>query len=158
MGKFVGMAAPARPVRSDYLAWDEATLRWADVDVYGHVNNARYLELIDTAVNVYLARESGVDIRRLPAIGVVAEVGCKYFREVEYPGSVKLGIYVERLGNSSIVYRVGIFPATGDEDPSDEAAAEGRFVHVYVDNTDPDRPSLPIPSQIRAVVEPLAVR
>lgn len=150
------MAATERPVRSDYLAWDEATLRWADVDVYGHVNNARYFELIDTAVNVYLARESGVDIRKLPAIGVVAEVGCKYFKEVNYPGSVKLGIYVERLGNSSIVYRVGIFTESDDEQPTDEAAAEGRFVHVYVDNTDPARPAVPIPAEIRAAVAPLA--
>ena len=35
------------------------------------------------------------------------------------------------------------------------AAAEGTFVHVYVDNTDPARPVTPIPAQVRQAVEPL---
>ena len=72
-----------RPRRSDYVVWRQATTRWADDDVYGHMNNARYFELIDTAVNVHLAEATGVDIRQLPAIGVVAEVSCRYFREVD---------------------------------------------------------------------------
>ena len=138
-----------RPPRSAYVAWDRATLRWADIDVYGHMNNARYFELIDTVVNDHLAREVGTDIRALPAIGVVAEVSCRYFAEVTYPGELELGIYVEKLGTSSIVYRVGIFQG------EDTAAAEGRFVHVYVDNTDPARPVTALPAAVRSAVEPL---
>ncbi|MEZ0578830.1 acyl-CoA thioesterase [Nocardioides sp. MH1] len=143
-----------RPPRSAYVAWDRATLRWADIDVYGHMNNARYFELIDTVVNDHLAREVGTDIRALPAIGLVAEVSCRYFAEITYPGELELGIYVERLGNSSIVYRVGIFQGAPDEGGA-VAAAEGRFVHVYVDNTDPARPTTPLPAEVRAAVEPL---
>ena len=55
-----------------------------------------------------------------------------------------------KVGSSSVVYRVGLFQGEGDE-----AAAEGRFVHVYVDNTDPARPSTPMPDIIRAAVTPL---
>ena len=40
-----------RPTRSDYVRWERQTTRWADIDVYGHMNNARYFELIDTVVN-----------------------------------------------------------------------------------------------------------
>ena len=98
------------------------------------MNNARYFELIDTAVNAHLAEATGVDIRGLPAIGVVAEVGCRYFRQVGYPRPVDLGLVVEKVGTSSVVYRIGIFQ--GDpEGEGAEAAAEGRFVHVYVDNS-----------------------
>lgn len=141
---------PARPQRSDYVVWRLATTRWADDDAYGHMNNARYFELIDTAVNAHLAEAVGADIRDLPAIGVVAEVTCRYFREVGYPDPIDLGLAVERLGTSSIIYRIGIFQGEGEE-----AAAEGRFVHVYVDNTDPDRPTTPIPEAIRDAVTPL---
>ena len=144
-----------RPPRSSYVAWDRATLRWADIDVYGHMNNARYFEIIDTVVNDQLAREVGTDIRALPAIGVVAEVSCRYFAEVTYPGSLDLGISVERLGTSSIVYRVGVFQGDPEGDGA-LAAAEGRFVHVYVDNTDPVRPVTSLPDEVRAAVEPLA--
>jgi acyl-CoA thioester hydrolase len=141
---------PPRPTRSDYVRWERVTTRWADIDVYGHMNNARYFELIDTVVNNHLAEATGVDIRTLPAIGVVAEVSCRYFAEIGYPDPVDLGIVVDKVGTSSVVYRVGLFQ--GD---AVEAAAEGRFVHVYVDNVDPARPVTPIPDEIRAVVEPL---
>jgi acyl-CoA thioester hydrolase len=147
-----GSGREPRPTRSDYVAWRVATTRWADDDVYGHMNNARYFELIDTAVNAHLAEATGVNIRDLPAVGVVAEVSCRYFREVGYPEPIDLGLAVERIGTSSVVYRIGIF-----QGPGEEAAAEGRFVHVYVDNTDPARPSTPMPDLIRAAVEPLSV-
>ena len=141
---------PPRPTRSDYVAWRQATTRWADDDVYGHLNNAVYFELIDTAVNAHLAESLGRDIRTLPTIGVVAEVSCRYFREVGYPEPIDLGLVVDRVGTSSVVYRIGVFQGEGDE-----AAAEGRFVHVYVDNTDPARPVTALPDEVRAAVEPL---
>jgi acyl-CoA thioesterase FadM len=142
----------ARPTRSDFVAWRRATTRWADDDVYGHMNNATYFELIDTAVNAHLLESTGVDIRTLPAIGVVAEVSCRYFREVGFPEPVDLGLVVDKVGTSSVIYRVGLFQGSGEE-----AAAEGRFVHVYVDNTrgTGQRPVRPLPGEIRAAVEPL---
>ena len=139
-----------RPTRDQYVHWEQVTTRWADIDVYGHMNNARYFELIDTVVNNHLAEATGVDIRELPAIGVVAEVSCRYFAEVGYPEPVDLGVVIDKVGTSSVVYRVGLFQGEGDA-----AAAEGRFVHVYVDNTDPARPVTPIPDVVRAAVEPL---
>ncbi len=73
---------------------------------------------------------------------MVAEVSCRYFAEVGYPEPVDLGWSWTRSVGSSVVYRVGLFQ--GD---SDEAAAEGRFVHVYVDNADPARPSCRCPTR-----------
>ena len=152
------MTAQPQPARSDYVVWRQATTRWADDDVYGHMNNARYFELIDTAVNVHLAEATGLDIRTLPAVGVVAEVSCRYFREVGYPDPIDLGLVVERIGTSSVVYRIGIFQGDPDGEGA-QAAAEGRFVHVYVDNSaghaSERRAVSPIPDQIRAVVLPL---
>jgi acyl-CoA thioester hydrolase len=138
------------PTRAAYVAWRTATTRWADDDVYGHMNNARYFELIDTAVNVHLAEATGTDIRDLPAVGVVAEVSCRYFREIGYPAPVEMGLVVDKLGTSSVIYRIGLFQGDGDE-----AAAEGRFVHVYVDNTGSGRAVTPIPDEIRSALEPL---
>ncbi len=139
-----------RPTRDEYVYWEQHTTRWADIDVYGHMNNARYFELIDSVVNNHLVDATGTDIRDRPAIGVVAEVGCRYFAEIGYPDPVDLGVVVDKVGSSSVVYRVGLFQGEGEE-----AAAEGRFVHVYVDNTDPARPVVPMPSSIRDAVTPL---
>jgi acyl-CoA thioester hydrolase len=142
--------ARERPTRDRYVHWEQVTTRWADIDVYGHMNNARYFEIIDTVVNNHLEQATGSDIRTLPAIGVVAEVGCRYFAEVGYPAPVDVGVYVEKLGSSSVVYKVGLF-----QGPGDAAAAEGTFVHVYVDNTDPARPVTAVPDEIRAAVTQL---
>lgn len=146
------MTRPERPTRADYVVWRQATTRWADDDAYAHMNNATYYELFDTAVNAYLFEATGINVRRLPAIGVVAETSCRYFREIGFPEPVDMGLVVDRVGTSSVIFRIGLFQ--GD---SDEAAAEGRFVHVYVDNAGGagSRPVHPIPDQIRTVVERL---
>jgi len=144
---------PPRPTRVDFVAWETVTTRWADIDVYGHMNNARYFELMDTVVNNHLLAAIGKDVRDLPAIGVVAEVGCRYFAEVGYPEPVDVGVAVDKVGTSSVIYRVGLFQGEGEA-----AAAEGRFVHVYVDNTDPSRRVVPMPEEVRAAVTPLLRR
>ena len=139
-----------RPTRDQYVAWRTVTTRWRDDDAYGHLNNATYYELFDTAVNAHLYEATGLDVRRLPQIGVVAETSCRYFREIGFPRPVDTGMVVDKVGTSSIVYRIGLF-----QGPSDEAAALGRFVHVYVDNTVPGRPVVPMPAAVREAVVPL---
>lgn len=148
---------PPRPTRADYVVWRTATTRWADDDAYGHLNNARYYELFDTAVNAHLFEQTGTNVRHLPAIGVVAETSCRYFEEVGFPGPVEMGLVVERIGTSSVTYRIGLFQGDGQE-----ASAEGRFVHVYVDDsgvrTSPGaRTVTPLPDEIRAVVSRLTL-
>ena len=145
---------PGPPGRADFVAWRRATTRWADDDAYGHMNNARYFELIDTAVNAHLFEATGVNVRALPAIGVVAETSCRYFREIGFPEPIDMGLVAERVGTSSVIYRIGLF-----QGESGLAAAEGRFVHVYVDNAGGpgDRPVRPIPDVIRTVAEALVL-
>jgi acyl-CoA thioester hydrolase len=134
--------------RADFAVFRPITTRWDDEDVYGHVNNAAYYAFFDTAVNGYLIEATGTDIRRLPAVGLVAETGCVYRRELGFPEPVEVGLSVDRLGTSSIVYRLALF-----QGESPQAAAEGRFVHVYVNLT--TREVTPVPDEIREAVRPL---
>jgi acyl-CoA thioester hydrolase len=138
-----------RPTRADFGYWCSATTRWADMDGFGHMNNARYFELIDTALDLHLQETVGNVVDDEETIGVFAEASCRFFQEIGYPAPIELGVAAERIGRSSIVYRVGLFQG------SDEAAAEGRVVVVYVDNTDPARPATPVPEAIRAAVAAL---
>lgn len=140
----------SRPTRDQYVAWRTVTTRWRDDDAYGHLNNATYYELFDTAVNAHLYEATGVDVRKLSQIGVVAETSCQYFAEIGFPEPIEMGLVCDKVGTSSAIYRIGLF-----QGPGEEAAAEGRFVHVYVDNTDPARPVTPMPDVIRAAVTPL---
>src|SRR3954465_14749326 len=89
--------------------------RWNDVDVYGHVNNVVHYLMFDTAVNGWLIEASGTDIRELPAIGVVVETSCRYFAELRFPDVVTAGVGLERLGTTSVVYRLALFGARAEE-------------------------------------------
>ncbi len=137
--------------RADFPVLRQLPTRWSDDDVYGHVNNVVHYSMFDTAVNGYLIEASGTDIRRLPAIGVVVETSCRYFAQLHFPDVVTAGLRLERLGRSSVTYRLALF-SPRDEEP----AAVGRFVHVYVDAA--SRRPVPIPEEIRRAVAPLAAR
>jgi acyl-CoA thioester hydrolase len=134
--------------RGDFAVLRALPTRWSDDDTYGHVNNVVHYLMFDTAVNGWLIEASGVDIRRLPAIGLVVETACRYYAELRFPELVTAGIALERLGTSSVVYRLALFGA--DREPP---AAVGRFVHVYV-HRDTRRP-VPVPAEIRAALESL---
>jgi acyl-CoA thioester hydrolase len=134
--------------REDFSVLRTITTRWMDNDHYGHVNNVVYYSYFDTAVNGYLIEASGCDVRELPAIGIVAETSCRYLSELSFPDTVHAGLALEKLGNSSVVYRIGLF-RNAESGP----AAIGRFVHVYVDAA--TRRPVPIPAQVRRALEAL---
>ncbi|MGI8678996.1 MAG: acyl-CoA thioesterase [Jatrophihabitans sp.] len=142
------MTEPQDLRRTEFAVLRELPTRWSDDDTYGHVNNVVHYLMFDTAVNGWLIEASGVDIRRLPAIGLVVETSCRYFAELRFPETVSVGIALERLGTSSVVYRLALFGAA-----SEQPAAVGRFVHVYVGRD--DRRPVPVPSEIRTALAAL---
>ena len=143
------MSRPAPRPRSAYRAWRVIPTRWADNDAYGHVNNVVHYAWFDTAVNAWLVEVGLLDIDKGDPIGLVVETGCRYFSALSFPEVAEVGLAVERLGTSSVTYRLGIF-AEGQEGP----AAEGEFTHVYVDRT--TRKPKAIPADWRAKLAELA--
>jgi len=131
--------------RTDFPVLRQLPTRWSDDDTYGHVNNVVHYLMFDTAVNGWLIEASGTDIRQLPSIGLVVETSCRYFAELRFPDVVTAGIALEKLGTSSVIYRLALFGA--NESP----AAAGRFVHVYVDRQ--TRRPVPVPPEIRTTVQ-----
>ncbi|MBV7255443.1 acyl-CoA thioesterase [Pacificimonas sp. WHA3] len=140
--------SPLKP-RSAYRVFRPIVTRWSDNDVYGHVNNVVYYGWFDTAVNAHLIEAGLLDIEHGTVIGLVVETGCQYAAALAFPQTVEAGIRVARLGNSSVRYEVGIF-AEGEQEP----AAEGFFVHVYVDRE--TRRPVNVPDDWRAALSALA--
>ena len=135
--------------RSEFKAWRRFTTRWADNDAYGHVNNTVYYGWFDSVVNQWLVERGLLDIAAGDPIGLVAETGCRYFAPLRFPGEVEVGLAVERIGQSSVTYRLGVFAAG-----SAAAAAEGHFAHVLV-GRDSRRP-VPVPAEWRAKLAALS--
>lgn len=133
------MSRPPPGQRADYAAWITQPVRWADIDALGHVNNAAYLSIMDTAISLW---QCG---RGWPATGpgalrlVAVETGCRYHREITFPSDLDCGIRLGHLGRSSLRYEVGLFVG-------DTAHAEG-FMAMVLTGAD-GRPT-PIPDAPR---------
>ena len=149
----VAPSAPVRPApqpRSAYRVFRPITTRWADNDVYGHVNNVVYYSWFDTAVNAHLIDQGVLDIHAGQTIGLVIETQCNYFAPLAFPQTVEAGIRVARLGSSSVRYEVGLF-AQGEP----LTAAAGHFIHVYVDRE--TRRPVAVPDALRNVLQALVM-
>jgi acyl-CoA thioester hydrolase len=112
------------------------------------VNNVTYYSWIDTAVNKVLIDSGVLNIRYSRVIGLVVQSQCQYFKPISYPELVQVGVRVGHIGKTSIRYELGIFT-----DESDTAAAQGHFIHVYVNRGTQQPVSLPI--ELRHVAESL---
>ncbi len=138
----------SKPTRASFALLRAISTRWTDNDVYGHVNNAIYYQYFDSVINAYLVERGGLDIRSGAVVGFIVRSECDYYAPVSYPGDVEVGVQVEKLGNSSVTYGLGLF-APGQPAP----CALARMVHVFVD-TATQRP-VPIPQSLRAALQAL---
>lgn len=136
--------------RDHYRRFFPITTRWMDNDIYGHVNNVTYYSYFDSAANRFLIEECGLDISNGDIIGFVVSSGCEYLSPVAYPDELEAGLAIEKLGNSSVRYNIGIF-----KKGSSSASAHGFFVHVFV--TRKDQKATPIPAQMRSAMTAILV-
>ena len=136
--------------RDAYRHFRVLPTRWMDNDVYGHVNNVVYYSYFDTVVNGFLLEQGLLDIERSPVIGLVAETACHFFRPMAFPDTVHAGLRVAQVSRCSVRYHIGLF-----REDEERAAAQGHFVHVYVDRV--TRRATAIPARTRAELERLTL-
>ncbi|MDO9452183.1 MAG: thioesterase family protein [Stagnimonas sp.] len=124
--------------------------RWKDNDIYGHVNNVEYYSYFDTVINAYLIGSGALDIHHGAVIGLCAESHCKFLDSLAFPQGVDAGLRVAHLGKSSVRYEIGLFA-----EDKETCAAQGWFVHVFVDRV--TRKSTPLPDALRSALAALQV-
>ena len=120
-------AMPQPKSRGAFRYFVSFDTRWRDNDCYGHLNNAIYYELFDSAINQLLIDHGILDFESGDHVFLVASSGCHYFSELAYPDKLEIGLAITRLGNSSVTYDIGLF-----KKGADQTAATGFFVHVNV--------------------------
>lgn len=122
------MTRPSPQHRSTYRHFLEIPTRWADNDVYGHINNSVYYFYFDTVVNKFLIEQGLLNIGKSETIGLVVETSCNFFAPMAFPDLVTAGLRIDHMGKSSVRYEIGLF-----KNDEDQSSAQGHFVHVYVD-------------------------
>ncbi|PLW22870.1 hypothetical protein PCASD_07750 [Puccinia coronata f. sp. avenae] len=145
-----------------YRYWLSVQSRWSDNDVYGHMNNAKYYELFDTIVNKYM-REECEEEEEVKSMGLVVHSECDYLKPMAgFPGRVVLGLATERVGRSSVAWRIGVWAAATqsqqihNRDDLSGCHAFAQFVHVFVDHA--SRTKVHISPAVRAGAERLLVQ
>ncbi|PRY99086.1 acyl-CoA thioester hydrolase [Jezberella montanilacus] len=129
-------------LKTDFEFFESVTLRWADNDSYGHINNAHYYSFFDTAVDAFLLDRDYRKYLSGDRQTLVVASECRYFTQVSAPGWIRVGVRIGKIGRSSVTYDVAVFT-----DESDLAAAQGLFVHVCV-NRETQRP-VEVPADFR---------
>ncbi len=129
---------PTPDNRASYRVFRSVQTRWADNDMYGHVNNVVYYGWFDTTVNALLIERGALDVRHGATVGFVVETHCNYFVPLAFPQIVEAGLRVTHVGHSSVRYEIGLFAQAAQM-----ASAQGHFVHVYVDRATQRPTALP---------------
>jgi acyl-CoA thioester hydrolase len=86
----------ALPGDARHLHTSRYSMRWSDMDAFGHVNNATYFTFFEQARVDWLA--SLGEAHEL----VLANVSCTFFRPLVYPGDIQVDLFAGRVGRSSL--------------------------------------------------------
>jgi acyl-CoA thioester hydrolase len=139
-----------RPAQtSDYAIFYSLESRWADNDIYGHINNVAYYAYFDSVVNRFLIEHGDLNPASDSVVGYVVHSSADYFAPVSYPATLRLGLRVVRVGEKSLTWEVGVFAPDADQ-----TCVTGTFTHAFVNRE--TGTSASIPASIRAAVERLA--
>ena len=147
------MTKPTSRPRDAFKLFVAMPTRWADNDVYGHVNNVTYYSYFDTAVNHWLIAQGLLNIHDHPAtspVGLVVANSCQFFASIAFPQTLEVGIRIDHIGSSSVRYVLGVFTADALM-----ASAVGEFTHVYVDRI--SRKPTPLPATWRTIFTTLII-
>ncbi len=92
----------------------EIEVRFADLDAYGHVNNAVYFTYLETA-RVKLFQESFASLMASGILFLVVEASCRYRRPIELNDRLVIDINTEELGRSSFTLGYILHDGQGKE-------------------------------------------
>ncbi len=111
------------------------TIRYADTDRQGHVNNAVFATLCETGRVAFLY-DPAQPLAPDGASFVIARLTIDFRAEIRWPGEVEIGTRIQSIGRSSMVLAQGLFQ-------NGRCAATAETVIVLMDET--TRRSRPLP-------------
>ncbi|WP_379653499.1 acyl-CoA thioesterase [Pseudoxanthomonas sp. UC19_8] len=131
------------PIARKVLARVPISVRWRDMDAYGHVNNAKYISYLEEARVRWLHGVTGGQAMGRGISPVVANTDVNYRRPIVWPNDIVVELFVERLGNSSVTIGHRI---VADNDDT-VLYSDGHVVVVWIDTA--TGKSAPIPEAVR---------
>ena len=138
--------------RGDYRFGVPVRVRWQECDAQGIAFNGSYLGWLEVAQAEYF-RNLGFSIYRVAAAGyfdsAVAKITIEYKAPVRVDEMLDLRARVARIGNTSLILEVAIFPEGDDPDRAPLTTIESVYVGFHADTG----ATRPVPDAIRQLVD-----
>ena len=126
-----------------FTYWCEDKIRFADLDTYGHLNNVAYATFAESGRVDFL---SAIIENSLDGAGegwVIAKLTINFLSSAYYPGQVRIGNVIRRIGNSSVLLDQGLFT-------KGKCFGSCKSVLVWADSK--NEVSRPLPDQVKAIL------
>jgi acyl-CoA thioester hydrolase len=120
----------------------DISVRWRDLDAFNHVNNSNYLTYLEEARLQWLQQLPG-EWMNAQAAPVMAASEVNYRRPIAWPAQVRVQLFSQRLGNTSMV----IGHRMVDANDSERVYCDGHVVMVWM-NPQTGK-SVPLPQVVR---------
>ena len=123
------------------------SIRWGDMDAMGHVNNTVYFRYMET-VRIEWMRAVGCDPDPQGQGPVIVNAFCNFYRQLEYPGDVRVKLYVSDPGRTTFE----TWCTMERTDQPGVVCADGGATTIWVDF--PQQKAETLPDWMRALVTP----
>ena len=132
------------PTRADFGHYIRLPTRWADLDMLGHVNNAKFFTYDESVRLEYFAVLFRDDPKFWKEYGLIlARIECDFIAQLHHPATLDIGFRIARLGKSSM----GTIAAHFD---GERLVAVSRGVVVWYDYA--NQRTQPIPETVRDMI------
>ena len=101
--------------------------RWRDLDAFGHVNNSNFLTYLEEARIRWFETFDGEWVNAAMA-PLLAAVQLNYRAPIDYPAAIRVELFAERIGNTSLTVGHRILSADGAT-----LHVDGHVVMVWID-------------------------
>ncbi len=115
-------------MRNLFRVWETLEVRWADMDAFGHVNNAKYFTYCESA-RVRYFDAVGLDDYRDAGQGPTVVTACfNFLRQVHYPATLEVGARVTEISKRSFTLDYVLL-----RQGTDEIVADASTIIAWID-------------------------
>ena len=144
-GDYMPNKQPPRAVAKKLIHTIQLQVRWGDMDIFGHVNNANYFRYLEQA-RISWFETIGAPSGNVGHGPILVAAACNFRIPIVYPATVEVRTYVKSLGRSSIPMYQEIVDANN---PS-TLYADGDSTIVWIDYQ--RGKSEPLPEELRVLI------
>ena len=120
--------------------WVRDSIRFADLDTLGHVNNVAFVTYFESG-RVRFMSDYGIPVDSQDVVWMAVKLTVEYKAQMNWPGNVDIGTCVSKIGRTSLVVGAGLFI-------DGHCTSTSECVMVLVDNKSGRPTEIPAPLRL----------